>query len=234
MAPQAGLDVVATAGGVIVDDFAGNGRFDVVTSNFDSCGPMHYFRNNGDGTFTERTSAAGLDGQLGGLNMVQTDYNNDGCKDILVLRGGWELPQRKSLLRNNCDGTFTDVTAASGLAEPATSTQTAAWADVNNDGLLDLFVGNEDRASQLFLNKGGSAFEDISRAGRCRSRRVHQGCERGGLRQRRLRGLLRLEFQAAQLSVSEQSRQHVHRAGASGRSAWPRPRFCDLVLRLRQ
>jgi tetratricopeptide (TPR) repeat protein len=162
VAPQAGLNVIATAGGVIVDDFAGNGRFDVVTSNFDSCGPMHYFRNNGDGTFTERTSAAGLDGQLGGLNMIQTDYNNDGCKDILVLRGAWELPQRKSLLRNNCDGTFTDVTAASGLAKPATSTNTAAWADINNDGLLDLFVGNEDSASQLFLNKGGGAFEDIS------------------------------------------------------------------------
>jgi len=164
VAPQAGLSVVATAGGLIVDDFAGNGRFDVVTSNFDSCGSLHYFRNKGDGTFTERTSAAGLDGQLGGLNMVQTDYNNDGCKDILVLRGGWELPQRKSLLRNNCDGTFTDVTAASGLAQPATSTQTAAWADINNDGLLDLFVGNEDSPSQLFLNKGGGTFEDISRS----------------------------------------------------------------------
>ncbi len=171
VAPQAGLDVVATAGGVIVDDFAGTGRFDVVTSNFDSCGPLHYFRNNGDGTFTERTSAAGLDGQLGGLNMIQTDDNNDGCKDIFVLRGGWELPQRNSLLRNNCDGTFTDVTAASGLAEPATASQTAAWADINNDGLLDLFVGNEDRASQLFLNKGGNAFEDISRAA---------GIDRGG------------------------------------------------------
>jgi tetratricopeptide (TPR) repeat protein len=164
VAPRAGLDVVATAGGLIVDDFAGSGRFDVITSNFDSCGPMHYFRNNGDGTFTERTSSAGLDGQLGGLNMMQTDYNNDGCKDILLLRGGWEVPQRKSLLRNNCDGTFADVTAVSGLARPATSSQTAAWADINNDGLLDLFVGNEDGASQLFLNKGGTAFEDISRA----------------------------------------------------------------------
>jgi tetratricopeptide (TPR) repeat protein len=164
VAPQAGLAVAATAGGVIVDDFAGTGRFDVVTSNFDSCGPMHYFRNNGDGTFTERTTAAGLDGQLGGLNMTQADYNNDGCKDILVLRGGWELPQRNSLLRNNCDGTFTDVTAASGLAEPATATQTATWADINNDGLLDLFVGNEDRAAQLFLNRGGTTFVDIARA----------------------------------------------------------------------
>ena len=52
---------------------------------------------------------------LGGLNMVQADYNNDGCMDILVLRGGWEFPQRKTLLRNNCSGTFTDVTEAAGL-----------------------------------------------------------------------------------------------------------------------
>jgi hypothetical protein len=163
VAPQAGLNVFATAGGVIVDDLAGTGRFDVVTSNFYSCGPMHYFGNNGDGTFTERTAAAGLGDQLGGLNIMQTDYNNDGCKDILVLRGGWETAQRKSLLRNNCDGTFTDVTAESGLAKPATSTQTAAWADINNDGLLDLFVGNEDGAAQLFLNKGHGVFEDIAR-----------------------------------------------------------------------
>jgi tetratricopeptide (TPR) repeat protein len=164
VAPQAGLDVVATAGGVIVDDFAGTGRFDVVTSNFDSCGPMHYFRNNGNGTFTERTSAAGLDDQMGGLNLVQADYDNDGCKDILVLRGGWQVPQRNSLLRNDCNGTFTDVTAEVGLAEPATSSQTAAWADIDNDGWLDLFVGNEDRASQLFLNRGGKRFDDVARS----------------------------------------------------------------------
>ena len=164
VAPQAGLDVLATAGGLIVDDFAGNGRFDVVTSNFYSCGPLHYFRNDGDGTFTERTVEAGLRNQLGGLNILQTDYNNDGCKDILILRGGWEAPQRKSLLKNNCDGTFTDVTAASGLAVPATSTQTAVWIDIDNDGMLDLFVGNEDRPAQLFLNKGDGHFEDISHA----------------------------------------------------------------------
>jgi hypothetical protein len=162
VAPQAGLNVFATAGGVVVDDLAGTGRFDVVTSNFYSCGPLHYLSNNGDGTFTNRTAAAGLADQVGGLNVIQTDYNNDSCKDLLVLRGGWEVPQRKSLLRNNCNGTFTDVTEASGLARPATSTQAAVWTDINNDGWLDLFVGNEDTASQLFLNKGGVRFEDIS------------------------------------------------------------------------
>ena len=58
---------------------------------------------------------------------------------------------RKSLLRNNCNGTFTDVTREAGLAEPATATQTAVWADIDNDGWLDLFVGNENGAPQLFF-----------------------------------------------------------------------------------
>jgi tetratricopeptide (TPR) repeat protein len=162
VARQAGLDVFASAGGVIVDDLTGSGRLDVVTSNFYSCGPMHYFGNNGDGTYSERTAAAGLRDQVGGLNLVQADYNNDRCTDILVLRGGWEVPQRNSLLRNNCNGTFTDVTAEAGLAVPPTSTQTAAWADVNNDGWLDLFVGNEDTRAQLFLNDGMGHFTDIA------------------------------------------------------------------------
>ena len=177
VAPQAGLNSFSTAGGVIVDDFESNGRldvvtssnkgnFDVVTSSFDSCGPMHFFHNNGDGTFTDQTEKAGLTDQVGGLNIIQADYNNDGCMDILVLRGAWEIAQRKSLLRNNCDGTFTDVTDASGLAFPATSTQAAVWVDINNDGLLDLFVANEDAPAQLFLNKGDGTFEDISATAR--------------------------------------------------------------------
>ena len=137
VAPQAGLKSFSPAGGVIVDDFENNGRFDVVTSNWDSCGPMQYFHNNGDGTFTSQAAKAGLADQLGGLNMIQADYNNDGCTDILVLRGAWEVAQRKSLLRSNCDGTFTDVTAASGLGVP-TSALAAVWVDINNDGLIDL------------------------------------------------------------------------------------------------
>jgi hypothetical protein len=163
VAPQAGLNVFASAGGVIVDDLSGDGLFDIATSNFYSCGPMHYFVNNGDGTYTERTREAGLAPQVGGLNLMQTDYNNDGCRDILLMRGGWEVAQRDSLLRNNCNGTFTDVTIESGLDALPTASQAAAWTDINNDGRLDLFVGNEDRPSQLYLNTG-SRFEDISRS----------------------------------------------------------------------
>ena len=165
VAPQAGLNLFAMASGVIVDDFENNGLFDVVTSTYDACEPMHFFHNNGDGTFTDQAAKAGLTDQLGvALNLVQTDYNNDGCIDILVLRGAWQpsnVAQRKSLLRNNCNGTFTDVTKESGLAVP-TNTQTAVWADINNDGFLDLFVGNETGPSQLFLNKGDGTFADIS------------------------------------------------------------------------
>ena len=162
VAPRAGLQSVAMSGGVIVDDFDRDGRLDIVTSSIDSCAPLRLFRRNDDGTFTDRAAQAGLATQLGGLNIVQTDYNNDGHLDILVLRGGWETPQRKSLLRNNGNGTFTDVTVASGLAKTPTGTQAAVWTDIDNDGFLDLFVGNENGPAQLFHNNRNGTFDDIA------------------------------------------------------------------------
>ena len=80
---------------------------------------LEYFHNNGNGTFTRMTEQAGLKGIVGGLNIIQADYNNDGCIDVLVLRGAWLHDKGKfppSLLRNNCDGTFTDVTGKAGVA----------------------------------------------------------------------------------------------------------------------
>lgn len=163
MASSAGLNSFSMAGGVIVDDFENDGLLDIVTSSYDQCEPLHFFHNNGDGTFTDRATEAGLSDQLGGLNLIQTDYNNDGCLDIFVLRGAWQLPMRSSLLRNNCDGTFTDVTEEAGLSLPI-ATQTAVWADIDNDGFLDLFIGNELGPSRLYHNKGDGTFEDISQA----------------------------------------------------------------------
>ncbi len=164
VAPSLGLNTVGMSGGAIMDDFDNDGFLDIVTSSSDPCDPMHYFHNNGDGTFTDQTARAGLSNQLGGLNLLQADYNNDGCLDILVLRGAWTLPMRKSLLRNNCDGTFTDVTRESGLAIPATSTQTAGWLDFDNDGNIDLFVGNEFSPAQLFHNNGDGTFTEVAHA----------------------------------------------------------------------
>ena len=169
IAGQLGLDVFGLSGGLIIEDFDGDGNLDIVTSAIGLNDPMHYFHNNGDGTFTDRTKEAGLSGQVGGLNMIQTDYNNDGWPDILVLRGGWFGTQGHhplSLLRNNGNGTFTDVTEQAGLLR-FHPTQTAVWFDYNNDGWLDLFVGNESRGQgdlnpcELFRNNGDGTFTEV-------------------------------------------------------------------------
>jgi FG-GAP-like repeat len=159
-APEMGLDAPGGAGGVVVDDFDGDGLFDVVVSSVDACAPLHYYHHERDGTFREVSEAAGLAGQLGGINLVQTDYNNDGRLDLFVMRGGWQFPIRNSLLRNNGDGTFTDVTAAAGLRRSVHRTHAAVWADYDNDGWLDLFVGHEESPAALFHNQGDGTFED--------------------------------------------------------------------------
>ena len=160
---------------MIVEDFNGDDLLDIVTSTYDPRGPLAFYRNAGDGTFTDETKAAGLDNQLGGLNCIGADYDNDGDMDVLVLRGAWLTDDgriRNSLIRNNGDGTFSDVTSAAGLAAPAYPTQCATWGDFDNDGDLDLFVGNESRMGlpnpsgdypcQLFRNNGDGTFTDIA------------------------------------------------------------------------
>ncbi len=179
VAVRAGLRSVSLSGGLIVDDFDNDGRLDVVTSSIDSCSALRFFRRGENGLFTEQAARAGLNDQLGGLNIVQADYNNDGRLDILVLRGAWETPQRKSLLRNNGDGTFTDVTTASGLARVLTGTQAAAWTDVDNDGFLDLFVGNENGPAQLFHNNRDGTFVDIATKAGVDARGFNKGVTAG-------------------------------------------------------
>jgi len=168
-APQLGLDVLGRAGGVIMEDFEGNGLLDLAISTVTMDGQLRYFRNNGDGTFTDRTKDSGLIGETGGLNMITTDYNNDGKPDIIVLRGGWMGKSGHyplSLLRNDGDGRFTDVTLQAGLLTMG-PTQTAVAFDYNGDGWLDLFVGYEStpedpRPCKLFRNNGNGTFTDVT------------------------------------------------------------------------
>lgn len=166
VAAQMGVDRVSGAGGAIIEDFDNDGFEDIVISSVDACESMKYFHNNGNGSFTDRTDQAGLSEQIGGINCEQTDYNNDGRPDIFVMRGGWEFAMRNSLLRNDSEGgdiKFTDVTAASGLLSGEHRTHSAAWADFDNDGWLDVFVGHEETPSQLFRNRGDGTFEDVTR-----------------------------------------------------------------------
>jgi hypothetical protein len=179
IAKSLGLNVNGRAGGVAVDDFNNDGYLDIITSAWDLSDPMHYFENNKDGTFTDRTEYSGLKGITGGLNIQQTDYNNDGNIDLFVLRGAWLTKgygnQPSSLLRNNGDGTFTDVTIPSGLLyfHP---TQTATWADFNNDGWLDVFVGTETSTQDmdgnsstcmLYINNHDGTFTNITKEAHC-------------------------------------------------------------------
>lgn len=168
----AGIQAVELSGGAVIEDLDGDGLLDVMISSSGPLNPMHFFHNNGDGTFTDRTKEAGLADEVGGLNLVTTDYNNDGHPDVLVLRGAWwgkfgEYPL--SLLRNNGDGTFDDVTEEAGLLT-AGPTQTAAWADYDGDGWLDLFVGKESKPGdehrcQLFHNNRDGTFSLVRAPG---------------------------------------------------------------------
>ena len=167
IAGELGLDTFNTLGGAIADDFDNDGWLDIVTSSYSPCEPLHYFHNNGDGTFADWSTQAKLTEQLGGFNLVQTDYDNDGRLDILVLRGAWMGRkfgrQRNSLLRQNPDGTFSDVTEQAGLGRSAYPCQAAAWADYDNDGDLDLYIGNEYFPCELFRNNGNGTFTDVAK-----------------------------------------------------------------------
>jgi hypothetical protein len=174
VASKVGLDTFSMLGGVIIDDFDSDDDLDIMRSLFSCDGQLRFYRNGGDGTFTDCTEAAGLLGITSGINIFQADYDNDGDLDVYVLRGAWLYDGGRhpnSLLKNLGNGKFVDVTFAAGLGEVHYPSSTCGWADIDNDGDLDLYVGNESSPkikapNQLFRNDGDGTFYDIAeRAG---------------------------------------------------------------------
>ncbi|MCG8606662.1 CRTAC1 family protein [bacterium] len=168
-APELGLDVIGLVGGCIMEDFDNDGYLDIMASSNGLLDQLRFFRNNGNGAFTDVTLQAGLSGIVGGINLCHADYNNDGHTDVFVLRGGWmdeDGLHPNSLLHNNGDGTFKDVTENCGLLSFHPS-QTASWGDYDNDGWLDLYIGNESfgrnsHPCELYHNNGDGTFTNVA------------------------------------------------------------------------
>jgi len=180
-------ETVGGGGGFL--DYNGDGLQDILLINGAPLpgyhGPIPHFalyRNNGNGTFTDVTGAAGLDIAEYGMGAAVGDYDNDGWPDILITAVG------HTHLMHNVHGRFVDVTRKAGVAV-AGFTTAAAWLDVDGDGRLDLFVARyvewtpqsdlpcgpvnarqycapyqyTGAPPALFRNRGDGTFEDISR-----------------------------------------------------------------------
>jgi len=183
VAPALGLNRFDLSGGAAIEDFDGDGLLDVLTSSWDTGTSLSLARNRGDGSFEDASAAAGLEGLYGGLNLLQADVDDDGWTDVLVLRGAWLYGARgqipNSLLQNR-GGRFLDVTARAGILEPSYPTQAAGFADYDLDGDLDLYVGAEANAQNLFAgqlhrNRGDGTFEDVAAAARVENVRYCKG-----------------------------------------------------------
>jgi hypothetical protein len=184
---QAGVAGRGYGMGVAVGDYDNDGWPDLFVANVNG---NQLLRNNGDGTFTDVTEKSGMGrGLLDGRTMWSVgggwlDYNNDGLLDLFVVNYcRWEVdkdpicqlngevrgychpryyaPLRNTLYRNNGDGTFTDVSEETGIAEHLGKGMSVSFADFDEDGYSDIFVANDTTRNFLFHNIGGKRFEEV-------------------------------------------------------------------------
>ena len=185
---KAGLAGAGYGSGVAIGDYDNDGWPDVFLANVTG---NQLFHNNGDGTFTEVTAKAGVAGaKLNGKKMWSVgagwfDYNNDGLLDLFVVNYCvWDVnkdpycrvkegvrgychpkyyaPTHNTLYRNNGDGTFTDVSEETGIAQQFGKGMSVTFADYDGDGYLDAFVANDTTQNFLFHNLKGKKFEEVA------------------------------------------------------------------------
>ena len=167
--------------GVAVGDYDGDGFPDLYVTQY---GKSILYHNNGDGTFTDVTEKAGVAAPGWSSSAVWFDYDNDGKLDLFVCqfvefsktinkscgtgeegKHGYCIPRLYKpmpswLFHNNGDGTFTDVSKSSGIADSLGKAWGVVATDLNNDGLMDLFVSNDTVPNFVFMNRGKGRFEE--------------------------------------------------------------------------
>lgn len=184
---SAGVTGAGYGQGVAAGDYDGDGFTDLYVSGY---GRSVLYHNNGDGTFTDVTEKAGVATTGWATSAVWFDYDNDGKLDLFVCRyvdfdktkhrrctslKTATLPEEPAycnprrygstaswLFHNNGDGTFTDVSRSSGIAEFPGKGLGVVATDINNDGRMDLFVANDTVADFLYMNRGNGHFENIA------------------------------------------------------------------------
>jgi hypothetical protein len=167
--------------GAAAGDYDGDGYPDLYVTNY---GPDILYHNNGNGTFTDMTEKAGVNVPGWSTCAVWFDYDGDGRLDLFVSsfvhfdksqhrlcvdRNSTQnyyciprifKPRPSFLFHNRGDGTFADASAESGIAVSPGKSFGAVATDVNNDGLMDLFVANDTMPNFLFINRGKGKFEE--------------------------------------------------------------------------
>jgi enediyne biosynthesis protein E4 len=185
---KAGVAGIGYGMGVAVGDYDNDGWPDIYVVNVAKNQLMH---NNGNGTFTDVTDKASVGGgsldgkKMWSVSAAWVDYNNDGLLDLFVSNYcKWEVNKDpycgptptlraychpnnyanlpNTLYRNNGDGTFTDVSAETGIAKYLGKGMGVAIADYDHDGFIDIFVANDNHPNFLFHNLGGKKFEEVA------------------------------------------------------------------------
>jgi hypothetical protein len=186
----AGSGIVAEGYGfaAMAGDYDNDGDLDLYVANY---GPNQLWRNRGDGTFEDATAEAGVDDPRWSTCAAWVDYDHDGWLDLFVgnyLDHDFETdkpcvyhgrdypdycgpqsiePDHNALFRNRGDGTFEDVSDASGILHAFGGALGIACADYNNDGLIDIYVANDSRANLLWQNQGDGEFLNVSYSAGC-------------------------------------------------------------------